>query len=141
MYALNAYLNFQGHTREALTFYHSVFGGELSFATFGQFGAVPEGHPAADLIMHGSIEGPVNLYGADHIEGMAPHAFAAGNNVNLAFMGDAASYEQLAGWFDRLAEGGQVIMPLGAQVWGDIYGGVVDKYGISWMFNIGQAAR
>ena len=32
------YLNFPGNTREALTFYQSVFGGELLFNTFADFG-------------------------------------------------------------------------------------------------------
>ena len=34
--------------------------------------------------------------------------------------------------------GGTVIMPLEKQMWGDEYGQLVDKFGISWMVNIGQ---
>ncbi len=134
MYALNPYLNFQSDAREAMEFYQSVFGGELTISTFGEFNAVPEGHEASDQVMHAALEGPVRLYAADHPQGFAPHDFVRGTNVNLAFMGDAES--ELAPWFEALSEGGEVVMPLGRQVWGDLYGNVVDRFGISWMFNI-----
>lgn len=39
-------------------------------------------------------------------------------------------------WFDALAEGGTITMPLEKQVWGDEFGMLTDKYGISWMVNI-----
>ena len=36
--SLAPYLNFpQGQTREAMTFYQSVFGGKLDISTFGDF--------------------------------------------------------------------------------------------------------
>ena len=31
---LNPYLNFKGNTRQAMEFYHSVFGGQLNMSTF-----------------------------------------------------------------------------------------------------------
>ena len=34
---LNPYLNFRDNAREALEFYHSVFGGELTVSTFADF--------------------------------------------------------------------------------------------------------
>ncbi|MDO5496084.1 MAG: VOC family protein [bacterium] len=137
MFTLNAYLNFQGNAREAMRFYESVFGGTLTLHTFAQFNAVPEGHEAADQIMHAALEGPISLYAADHPEGLAPHPFVQGTNVNLALMGD--NEEELRPWFDALSDGGQVVMPLQQQVWGDMYGAVVDRFGISWMFNISTA--
>jgi PhnB protein len=36
---LNPYLNFDETTRQALEFYHGVFGGDLALTTFGEFGA------------------------------------------------------------------------------------------------------
>ena len=33
---LNPYLNFRDQTREAMEFYHGVFGGELTVQTFGE---------------------------------------------------------------------------------------------------------
>jgi uncharacterized glyoxalase superfamily protein PhnB len=39
------HINFRGDARQALEFYHSVFGGQLMIATYGQFG-VPQDDPA-----------------------------------------------------------------------------------------------
>ena len=47
---LNPYLNFNGNARQALEFYTSVFGGELTLSTFADFGN--QGSPDADRIMH-----------------------------------------------------------------------------------------
>ena len=35
---LNPYLTFPGTAREAMTFYQSVLGGELTISTFGEYG-------------------------------------------------------------------------------------------------------
>ena len=37
MALLNPYLNFEGNAREAMEFYASVFGGEATFSTFGEY--------------------------------------------------------------------------------------------------------
>lgn len=50
------YLNFNGNTREAMEFYKSVLGGELTIQTFGE--AMPEGTPPEhkDKIMHADLK-------------------------------------------------------------------------------------
>src|SRR4051812_50206859 len=53
---LNPYLNFRDNAREALEFYHSVFGGTLEMSTFKEFQAAQE-PSEEDLIMHGQLEG------------------------------------------------------------------------------------
>ena len=45
---LNPYLNFRGATREAMTFYRDVLGGNLTISTFREFGTT-EGVPEAEL--------------------------------------------------------------------------------------------
>ena len=44
---LNPYLNFNGNARQALEFYASVFGGDLTLNTFADFGA--QGSPDAGV--------------------------------------------------------------------------------------------
>ena len=46
----------------------------------------------------------------------------------------------LRGYFQRLAEGGTVDMPLEKQMWGDEFGMLTDKFGISWMVNVGTGS-
>ena len=138
-YALRPYLNFPGTTREAMEFYRSVFGGELVLNTFGDFHALPEGSPSLDKVMHSELRSEhITLAAADEIE-ETPFEVVYGNAVTLAIMGDADSEQELRAAFDRLAEGGQVMMALDKQVWGDIYGSLTDRFGTGWQFNITAA--
>lgn len=126
--ALVAYASFPGNAREAMTYYQEVFGGELSISTFADYGM--EGMPP-DGVMHSELATDAfRLMGADAMGG----ATETGSQVSLAFMGDDLA--RMTGWFERIAADGTVRMPLESQVWGDIYGDIVDKYGLTWMFNI-----
>lgn len=35
-----------------------------------------------------------------------------------------------------LAEGGEVVMELQRQIWGDVYGSLTDRFGTGWQVNI-----
>ncbi|MGH7564057.1 MAG: hypothetical protein ACREK5_06510 [Gemmatimonadota bacterium] len=65
MKTANPYLNFNGNTEEAFTFYKSVFGGEfVAVIRFRDFGDNPMGVPEADLdkIAHIALPlGPNNM--------------------------------------------------------------------------------
>ena len=130
---LNPYLNFPGRAREAMEFYQDVFGGSLTLNTYGQYGA-PDA-PEAALIMHGQLETDAGftLMGADHPPG---DEHRAGNAMTVSLSGDDA--ELLHGYWDRLADGGQVSVPLEKQMWGDEFGMCADRFGVPWMVNIGS---
>lgn len=131
---LNPYISFDGTAREALERYQEVFGGEMHAHTFGQFGA-GDGE-GADGIMHGQLETPsgYTLMVADTPPGMP--ASPEGSRISVSLSGDRSSEAELRGYFDALAEGGNVTMPLEPQMWGDTFGMVTDKFGVSWMVNI-----
>ena len=57
---LNPYLNFRDQSRAALEFYHSVLGGELTIATFGDYG-MSDDPDRADLVMHGHLVSDAGL--------------------------------------------------------------------------------
>ena len=128
---LNPYLTFNGSAREAMEFYRSVFGGELKVNTFGEFGN-PD--PAvADKVMHAQLTSPKGylLMASDTGPGMP---FNPGNNVTVSLSGDQG--EGLEEVWEKLADGGKVTMPFEKQMWGDVFGQVVDKYGIQWMVDV-----
>lgn len=127
---LNPYLTLAGTAREAMTLYRSVFGGELSVMTYGDMGA--EGDLAA-LVMHAQLSAPdgPTLMASDIGPGeVVDH----GTTVRLSLSGD--DEPRLRGWFDALAEGGEVHVPLAKQAWGDVFGQCVDRFGIIWLVNI-----
>lgn len=127
------YLNFPGNTREAMTYYQQIFGGQLDVLTFADYhmeGMPPDGTMHAYLRADGfSIAASDAMPGAEQTWG--------GTRVYLAFM--ATDEETSRSWFDKLAADGSVGMPLEQQVWGALYGVLKDKYGLEWMFNIGPA--
>jgi PhnB protein len=130
---LNPYLSFSNNAREAMEFYRDVFGGSLSLSTFGQYGA--QDSPDADKIMHGLLEtdSGYTLMAADTPEGMEHNP---GNNISVSLSGDDA--EELRGYWAKLSESGTVSVPLEKQMWGDEFGSCVDRFGITWLVNIGE---
>ena len=129
---LNPYIGFTDNARQALEFYQSVFGGTLVMNTFGDYGT--EG-PDADKIMHGQLETDkgYTLMGADTIAGMERDS---GSAITISLSGDDG--DELRGYWEKLAEGGTVSLPLEKQMWGDEFGQCTDKFGVNWMVNIGQ---
>ena len=133
---LNPYLSLPGTAREAAEFYRDVFGGELSVMTFGEAGAADAPH--ADQVMHAQLESPSGY--TLMLSDMPPGTeHARGNDMAISLSGDDA--DELRGFWDRLADGGAVQVPLEPQVWGDVFGMCTDRFGVSWMVNIaGDAA-
>lgn len=128
---LVVYLSFAGAAREAMTFYQSVFGGELSISTFADFG-VP-GAPA-DGVMHSELRSDgFTVMGADGFD--EPEEGWGKTRAHAAFMSDET--DRVVGFYDRfVAQGSTVVTELEKQAWGDMYGELVDPWGIAWMFNI-----
>ena len=131
---LNPYVNvLDGKAREALDFYQSVLGGELNVMTFGDMGT--EGDLATQ-VMHGQLETPAGytLMVADAPPEMTQ--VTMGNNISVSISGVTEDADELRGYFAGLAEGGSVPQPLEPAPWGDEFGMLVDKFGISWLVNI-----
>ena len=131
---LNPYLTFNGNAREAMEVYQRIFGGDLTLSTFSEFGA-PD--PAiADQIMHGQLETDAGytLMGADNPPGSD---YNPGNTITISLSGDDAA--DLHRYWEALIEGGTVTVPLEKQMWGDEFGQCIDRFGVGWLINIGQA--
>ena len=129
---LNPYLSFRDTAKQAMDFYHSVFGGELTSNTFGEFHASED--PAEQgKIMHSMLvtDGGLTLMAADTPNGME---LTPGNNSSVSLSGE--DEKELRGYWDKLSAGGTAVMPLEKAPWGDTFGMCVDKFGVSWMVNI-----
>ena len=128
---LNPYLSFRDNAREAMTFYRSVFGGELTLSTFGDFHA-SEDPAEQDKIMHSQLETPdgLMLMGGDTPNGMEYRPQAG---VSVSLSGD--DEPTLRGYWTLLSDNGSVVMPFEKAPWGDTFGMCVDRFGTSWMVN------
>lgn len=128
---INAYLNFNGRCREALTFYRDVLGGELNLQK------VAESPMAAQMpsemsahILHGILMNDgIVLMGSD----MGGNNLVQGNSVTLCL--NCSNEEEINNYFDKLSNAGSIKTPLHQTFWGGTYGELTDKFGINWMLN------
>ena len=129
---VNPYLFFRGNAREAMEFYKSIFGGELTLSTYDDVpGPTPEGMEGK--LMHADLRsGNITLMGSDTQEASEKAA-----KVTISLSG--SDEEKLTGIFNQPSEGVEVQHPLKKEAWGDMFGQLTDKYGIDWMMNINAA--
>lgn len=140
MATTNIYLSFNGNCREAFNFYKSVFGIEFSYIS--RFGDIPENEnykvtdAYSDKIMHVAIPiGSSILMGSDCGEEQAA-LFRQGNNFSVSLTAD--SREQADSVFMALSEGGEVSRPMNDTFWGDYFGMIRDRFGVSWMISYNE---
>jgi PhnB protein len=133
---LEPYLFFKGNAKEAMEFYKSVFGGELTMSKLGDspkevLEQMKIDESRHDEIMHASLKGPVNVMASDS-------QMASDHSAKVELSLGGTDVAQMREIFDKLAQGGKVKMPLEKQFWGDIFGMVSDKFGVDWNMNIGS---
>jgi PhnB protein len=138
MTTLNPYLGFRDNAKDAMGFYQSVFGGELNMSTFAEYHA-SEDTAEQDKIMHAMLttENGMVLMGADTPSSMD---YTPGSNFSVSLSGSGSEEAELRGYFEKLADGGTVAMPLEKAPWGDTFGMCKDKFGVDWLVNITPAA-
>ena len=128
------YLFFAGRCEEALEFYRSRLGAEVTaLMRWSECPETPTGMcaPGAENnVMHASFtigqstlmasDGPPSAAGEPAYKGFALSLLAA----------DPAEAERL---FTALGDGGQVQMPLGKTFFSPAFGLVADRFGVPWM--------
>lgn len=142
------HLNFRGTARQALEFYQSVFGGELTATAYSAFG-MPESAPGADKIVFGQVENAdgfrimaYDIPGHDDTD----ISVTAGSTrrENGATLTDRTFFQSVRGeslddvttYWNALADGGTVIEPLAASAWTPGFGMVTDKFGVTWVLDV-----
>ncbi|MBC6606149.1 VOC family protein [Hymenobacter sp. BT188] len=128
---LNPYLSFDGNCREAMTFYQQCLGGELMIQEVA--GSPAAEHMPANAqngVLHASLTtGDIIIFGSD----AGGQKITRGNTVSLSL--NCSSEEEITTWFQKLAEGGNVTMPLDDTFWGAKFGMLTDRFGMDWLLN------
>lgn len=130
---VQAYLDFDGRCEEAVEFYRQALGAEVEMLV--RFKESPEPHECAagseDKIMHASFRiGETQIMASDcHCQGSpAFQGFSLSSSV--------ATEAEADQYFNALAEGGKVEMPLEKTFWSPRFGVVSDRFGVRWMINV-----
>src|SRR6266705_2218152 len=93
------YLNFNGNTAEAMKFYQSILGGELTMQTFGEAGmaSTPE---EKNMIVHADLKNDtLSLMASD---GHPNQPVKFGDNIHMSISG--ADENKLTEFFNKLAQ-------------------------------------
>ena len=142
------HLNFRGTARQALDFYRSVFGGEVTLATYSDFG-MPAGVPGADKVVFGRIESPAGIRlmaydipGQDDPDAAATAGSTRRENgttvTDRSFFQSlqAQSLDELTRYWGGLAAGAEIVEPLAASAWSAGFGMLTDRFGVTWVLDV-----
>ena len=135
MIQLNPYLNLDGTTEEAFTFYKSVFGGE--FIAFQRFKDTPDGEKLSpeegDKIMHVAFKiGENTLMCTDALPSQGK-SVTMGDTISLSLQVDSRIESDAI--YSKLSVGGVQELPMQEMFWGAYFGMLTDRFGIKWMIN------
>ncbi|EDM34321.1 Glyoxalase/bleomycin resistance protein/dioxygenase [Pedobacter sp. BAL39] len=132
MMQIHSYLSFNGNCREAMQFYKSCLGGELTVQTVGS-GPVAEHLPQRmkDYVLHATLkQGPMMIMGSDMV---GDEGLNRGNGVSMLI--NCSSEIELRRCYDRLSAGSRAQSPIEETAAGALFGQLTDKYGNSWLLN------
>lgn len=134
--SVQVYLFFNGNCEQAVEFYRQTLGAEVEFSI--RFKESPEPPPPGmmppnwgDKIMHTSFRvGQTTVMASD---GCGPEAKSfQGFSMSLSVATEAEADR----YFNALADGGKVTMPLSKTFWSPRFGMLEDKFGIGWMVSV-----
>ena len=132
MTTLTTYLLLNGNCKQAIEFYKSCFGGELTLTKVGD-SQMKDYMPTTmhDKVINAQLKSRnINISASDWLR--PDRTPIQGNTVCLYLSG--GTLHELKVFFDKLSEGADVTDPLKEQFFGT-YGALNDKFGIRWMFH------
>jgi PhnB protein len=144
------HLNFRGDARAALEFYQSVFGGDITIATYGDFG-MPKEVPGAENVVFGQVENAegFRVMGYDIPGRSGGSASAAGSThrENGTTVTDQPFFVSVRGetldeverYWAGLSVGASIVEPLAASAWSPGFGMLTDSYGVTWILDVAAA--
>lgn len=128
---LTPYIHFGGNAREALGFYKNVLNGEIQqLGTYGE-SPMPGDDDYKDKVMHARLVFDGNMIMVSDV--FKGQEVSTNGNIQLSI--DVGDVNKLNEVFSKMAEGGKITMELQDTFWGARFGMLIDKFGVSWMFN------
>lgn len=138
---VKSYLSFEGRCEEALEFYKKALGAEVKALMrfkenpdMPQDGSAPPegcanmGPGSEEKIMHSEIQiGETVLMATDGMNSGQTNFAGTSQALIVKSAAEADRY------FSALADGGQVMMPLGKTFFSEKFGMTADRFGVPWM--------
>ncbi|AOY15885.1 MULTISPECIES: VOC family protein [Bacillus cereus group] len=128
---ITTFLMFEGKAEEAMNFYTSLFDQSeiVNISRYDENGPGKEG-----TVIHATF----TLNGQEFmcIDSYVNHNFTFTPAMSLYVTCDTE--EEIETAFNKLAEDGAVLMPLGAYPFSKRFGWLNDKYGVSWQLTLAE---
>jgi PhnB protein len=130
-------LNFAGYAADVLDYYQTAFGGQTEVTRWA--GTIPDEHVPAgwgDKILYARLVTPFG-----EIDVMdAPPGRESPLTGNIAIAVDIDDDDRAADIFNKLAAGGDVLMPFEQTFFARKFGMTADKFGVRWMITVAPVA-
>jgi len=128
---ITTFLMFEGDAEEAINFYVSLFP-DSEITSITHYG--PEGMGGEGSVYNATF----TLSGRTFIAFDSPqeHPFTFTPSISLFVQCDTE--DELNRLFEKLSEGGEILMPLGEYPFSEKYAWINDRFGVSWQLNFGQ---
>ncbi|MBP2078018.1 VOC family protein [Oceanobacillus polygoni] len=132
---INPYIMLDGRGKEAVDFYkHALGANVVGVHTYREMPESPEFQlpaEAKDRVMHAKLTlGNTELMISDIFPGQP---YQLGSQLTIALIPSTA--DEAKDVYEKLQEGGQIIMELQETDWSPAYGQVTDKFGITWQIS------
>lgn len=132
------HLNFRGDARNALAFYHSVFGGDKTVVSYKDAGNIQ--NPAeADQVIWGQMvaESGFRVMAYDVPSSMPWNPGQIPFFISVR--GD--NTHEITSYWEKLSDGATVLQPLASSAWSPLYGMLKDRFGITWVLDVESGLR
>ena len=126
---ITTFLMFEGQAEEAMNYYVSLFE-QAEILSIQRYGANGPGTEGTVVNATFSLNGQVYMCMDSYVK----HDFTFTPAISLFV--SCATEDEVDRLFEKLCQGGQVLMPLSAYPFSAKFGWVADKYGVSWQLNL-----
>jgi PhnB protein len=127
------HINLRGNARQALEFYHSVFGGQIAMVTYQDAGNVQDPSDA-NHVMWGQVDSD-NGFRVMAYDVPVATPWNQGENAFFVSLRGEAAQEITAHW-EKLSDGAKIVQPLAPAQWTPLYGMLKDRFGVIWVLDV-----
>ncbi len=127
------HLNFRGTARAALAFYQSVFGGDMTIATYKDVGNVQE-PSEADQVTWGQVAAD-NGFRIMAYDVPSHIPWSQGEKAFFVSLRGETS-EEITAYWEKLSNSATIVQALAPAQWAPLYGMLKDQFGVIWVVDV-----
>ena len=129
MEKVTPFLMFEGHAEEAMNYYTSLIE-ESKITSIARYGAEGPGKEGSVIMATFTLKGQEFMC----IDSYVQHEFTFTPSYSTFLT--CSSEQEIDDLFEKLSEGGSILMPLGDYSFSKKFGWIEDKFGVSWQLTL-----